>query len=67
MEILEEKGAQVDYNDPLIPVLPKMRMYHVGHKESVDLTAENLKNTIVFWFLQITRFTTGILLWKMLS
>lgn len=43
MEILEEKGAQVDYNDPLIPVLPKMRMYHVGHKESVDLTAENLK------------------------
>jgi len=43
MEILEEKGAHVDYNDPLIPVLPKMRMYHVGHKESVELTAENLK------------------------
>ncbi|MHB2148063.1 nucleotide sugar dehydrogenase [Calditrichota bacterium LG25] len=43
IEILEAKGAIVDYNDPLIPVLPKMRMYHVDHKESVDLTPENLK------------------------
>lgn len=42
MEILQEKGAEVDYNDPLIPVLPKMRMYKVGQKKSVDLTAENL-------------------------
>jgi UDP-N-acetyl-D-glucosamine dehydrogenase len=42
MELLEEKGAEVDYNDPLIPVLPKMRMYHVGPKESVDITADNL-------------------------
>jgi len=43
MELLEEKGAEVDYNDPFIPVLPKMRMYHVGPKESVELTAENLQ------------------------
>ncbi len=43
MELLEEKGAEVDYNDPFIPVLPKMRMYHVGPKESVELTPENLQ------------------------
>lgn len=43
MELLEEKGAEVDYNDPFIPVLPKMRMYHVGPKESVELTVENLQ------------------------
>ncbi len=43
MELLEEKGAEVDYNDPFIPVLPKMRMYHVGPKKSVELTAENLQ------------------------
>ncbi len=43
IEILEEKGAIVDYNDPLIPVLPKMRMYHVDQKKSVDITAENLQ------------------------
>ena len=41
MEILIEKGAGVDYNDPFIPELPKMRMYDVTGK-SVDLTAENL-------------------------
>ena len=43
MELLEEKGAEVDYNDPFIPVLPKMRMYNVGPKESVELTPENLQ------------------------
>ncbi len=43
MELLEEKGAEVDYNDPFIPVLPKMRMYHVGPKKSIELTAENLQ------------------------
>lgn len=41
MEILLEKGAVVDYNDPLIPTLPDMRMYDIK-KKSVDLTAENL-------------------------
>jgi UDP-N-acetyl-D-glucosamine dehydrogenase len=41
MEILLDKGAIVDYNDPFIPELPSMRMYDVKGK-SVDLTAENL-------------------------
>jgi UDP-N-acetyl-D-glucosamine dehydrogenase len=41
MEIMLEKGAEVDYNDPLIPQLPEMRMYDI-RRESVDLTAENL-------------------------
>ena len=41
MEILLEKGAEVDYNDPLIPELPSMRMYDIKRK-SVDLTPENL-------------------------
>ena len=42
MEILNEKGAKVDYNDPLIPELPQMRMYNMEGKKSVELTKENL-------------------------
>lgn len=41
IEILEEKGAMVDYNDPFIPVAPKMRHFKV-EKSSVALTAEAL-------------------------
>jgi UDP-N-acetyl-D-glucosamine dehydrogenase len=41
MEILLERGAEVDYNDPFVPELPSMRMYDIKRK-SVDLTAENL-------------------------
>jgi UDP-N-acetyl-D-glucosamine dehydrogenase len=41
MEILLEGGAEVDYNDPLIPELPSMRMYDI-HRKSVELTEENL-------------------------
>ena len=41
MEILIDKGAIVDYNDPYIPELPKMRMYDVTGK-SVDITEQNL-------------------------
>jgi len=41
MELLLEKNAVVDYNDPLIPQLPSMRMYDIERK-SVELTAENL-------------------------
>ncbi len=41
IEIMLEKGAHVDYNDPLIPELPDMRMYDIK-KKSVELTAENL-------------------------
>jgi UDP-N-acetyl-D-glucosamine dehydrogenase len=41
MEIMIDKGADVDYNDPFIPELPPMRMYDVKGK-SVELTAENM-------------------------
>ena len=41
IEILLEKGALVDYNDPLIPELPNMRAYDIK-KKSVALTPENL-------------------------
>lgn len=41
IEIMLEKGAIVDYNDPLIPELPDMRMYDIK-KKSVELTPENL-------------------------
>jgi UDP-N-acetyl-D-glucosamine dehydrogenase len=41
MEIMLEKGATVDYNDPLIPELPSMRMYDIKRK-SVELTPQNL-------------------------
>lgn len=41
IEIMLDKGGFVDYNDPLIPELPDMRMYDIK-KKSVDLTAENL-------------------------
>jgi len=41
MEILINKGAEVDYNDPFVPELPSMRMYDIQRK-SIDLTAENL-------------------------
>ena len=41
MEILIHKGAEVDYNDPYVPVLPHMRMYDIQRK-SVELTPENL-------------------------
>ncbi len=41
MEILRERGAEVDYNDPYIPVAPKLRNYTLTGG-SVPLTAENL-------------------------
>jgi len=43
MELLEDKGAKVDYYDPFIPNLPVMRKYEF-EKKSIDLTAENLKS-----------------------
>ena len=41
MEILLERGAEVDYNDPYIPELPNMRMYDIKRK-SVELTPKNM-------------------------
>jgi len=41
MELLEEKGAIVEYTDPHVPVFPKMREHHFD-LESVDLTPSNI-------------------------
>ncbi|MGD0887033.1 MAG: nucleotide sugar dehydrogenase [Thermodesulfovibrionales bacterium] len=41
MEILQKKGAEVDYNDPYIPMPPKLRKYKLD-KGSVPLTPETL-------------------------
>lgn len=41
IEILREKGAEVDYSDPYIPVLPKTRKYKFD-MNSVLLTKENI-------------------------
>lgn len=42
IEILEDKGAEVDYNDPYIPQMPHVRKYQFEMK-SVELTPDNLK------------------------
>src|SRR3990172_6685784 len=42
IELLKEKGAEVDYNDPYIPLPPRMRKYKLT-KGSVPLEAETLK------------------------
>lgn len=41
IEILREKGAKVDYNDPYVPKLPKTRKYEYD-MVSVELTKKNL-------------------------
>ena len=41
IEILREKGAEVDYSDPHIPTLPKTRKYNFKIN-SVDLNKDNL-------------------------
>lgn len=41
MEIIQSKGGIVDYNDPYIPKLWKMRKYNFK-EESVELTEENI-------------------------
>ncbi len=43
MELLMSEGANVDYNDPYIPILPKGRRYKFD-KKSVELTEKNLKS-----------------------
>lgn len=42
IELLAAKGAEVDYNDPLIPSCPKVRKYSFN-KRSVALTRKNLQ------------------------
>jgi len=43
IQVLEEKGAMVDYNDPYIPEIPKLRKYDLC-KKSVALTEKNLRS-----------------------
>jgi UDP-N-acetyl-D-glucosamine dehydrogenase len=42
MELILDKGGEVDYNDPFIPELPSMRMYDI-HRKSIDLTPDNIE------------------------
>jgi UDP-N-acetyl-D-glucosamine dehydrogenase len=42
IEILSKRGAQVDYNDPFIPIAPITRKYRLI-RESIELTPENLR------------------------
>ncbi len=42
MELLQEHGAVLSYNDPFIPKLPSMRHYQVPELASEPLTAEYL-------------------------
>lgn len=41
MELLQAKGAQIDYADPWVPVFPKMRKHHFDLR-SVDLTPDSI-------------------------
>ena len=41
MELLEAKGAFINYSDPWVPVFPKMREHHFN-LSSVDLTPEGV-------------------------
>jgi UDP-N-acetyl-D-glucosamine dehydrogenase len=42
LELLTERGAAIDYNDPFFPALSKLRHYDFSHLRSVDLTPERL-------------------------
>ena len=42
MELLQEKGAEVSYSDPYVPVFPAMREHHFD-LHSVELTVESIK------------------------
>jgi UDP-N-acetyl-D-glucosamine dehydrogenase len=42
LELLMQRGARLDYNDPYFPALFKMRHYDYSNMKSVDLTPEAL-------------------------
>src|SRR5580704_5474209 len=42
LELLTERGAKLDYNDPYFPALHKMRHYDFSNMKSVELTPQNL-------------------------
>jgi len=42
LELLTQRGANLDYNDPYFPALHKMRHYDFSNMKSVELTPQNL-------------------------
>jgi UDP-N-acetyl-D-glucosamine dehydrogenase len=42
LELLTERGAVLDYNDPYFPALHKMRHYDFSHMRSVELTPASI-------------------------
>ena len=42
MQLLKERGAMLDYNDPYFPQLHKMRHYNYENMKSVPLTPHSL-------------------------
>ncbi len=42
LELLTQRGAKLDYNDPYFPALHKMRHYDYSNMKSVELTPQNL-------------------------
>lgn len=42
MQLLLQRGAQVDYNDPYFPQMHKMRHYNFENMKSVPISAESL-------------------------
>lgn len=56
IELFEQRGASVDYNDPYIPKMPKTRKYRFD-KISVQLTPKPLPIMIVL-LLQLTIVST---------
>ena len=42
MQLLTERGALIDYNDPYFPEMHKMRHYNFADMKSVELTPATL-------------------------
>jgi UDP-N-acetyl-D-glucosamine dehydrogenase len=42
MQLLQQRGAQLDYNDPYFPQLHKMRHYNYEHMKSVQLSPQTI-------------------------
>jgi UDP-N-acetyl-D-glucosamine dehydrogenase len=42
LELLTQRGAKIEYNDPYFPALHRMRYYDFSQLRSVELTSERL-------------------------
>jgi UDP-N-acetyl-D-glucosamine dehydrogenase len=42
MQLLQQRGAQIDYNDPYFPQMHKMRHFNFEHMKSVAISKESL-------------------------